>query len=79
MDKNTNCLNCEYLSKQAGARNYFIFKCSYWGLITQKVLPQTAVISSIGKRCPFFKQKKYKKNIKNLNDEKKNNGFDIIA
>lgn len=81
----TNCYHCEYLSKRAGAGNYFIYKCSYWGIVTQNVLPHTAVISSIGRRCPFFKPKKVKSNdIKNNNkkindDNDLDSGFDIIA
>ena len=79
MNKNTNCLNCAYLSKRVGIGNYFIFNCYYWGLTTQKILPQSVVISSIGKRCPFFKQKKVKKSNRNINNNNKNKGFDIIV
>ncbi len=73
----TNCFNCIYLSKRPGIRNYFIYKCSYWGLTTQKILPQSVIINSIGKRCPFFKQKKFGKVNRKLNN-KNNNGLDII-
>jgi hypothetical protein len=55
---NSNCYQCIYLSKRPGAGNYFIFKCSYWGIMSQQVLPQSAVINSIGKRCEFFVKKK---------------------
>ncbi len=79
MNKNTNCLNCIYLSKRAGTGNYFIFKCSYWGLTTQKILPQSVIISSIGKKCPFFKQKKIKRSDEDTNDDNKNKGFDVIV
>ena len=79
MPKSTNCLNCVYLSKRAGIRNYFIFKCSYWGLTTQKILPQSIIISTIGKRCPFFKQKKQVKTKKNSFKKNKNSGLDIIV
>ena len=78
MSKSTNCFNCAYLSKRPGVGNYFIFKCSYWGLTTQKVLPQSVIISSIGKRCPFFKQKKTINNNKN-SIKNNNNGLDIIV
>lgn len=78
MLNSTNCLNCIYLSKRAGVRNYFIFRCSYWGLTTQKILPQTVVINSIGHRCPFFKQKKIVRSDKN-SVKKNNNGLDIIV
>lgn len=64
---NTSCYNCLYLSKRPGVGNYFIFKCSYWGIISQKILPQSVVIESIGKKCPFFTSKK-----KNINNKKSN-------
>ena len=80
MPKSTNCLNCAYLSKRAGVRNYFIFKCSYWGLTTQKILPQSVIINSIGKRCPFFKPKKSTKTKKNsIQNNNNNSKLDIIA
>ena len=54
---NTNCNQCEYLSKRPGSGNYYIYKCSYWGIVSQQILPQTVIFNSIGKKCPFFKQK----------------------
>jgi hypothetical protein len=72
-----NCLNCEYLSKRpGGSGGYFIFKCSYWGLVSQNILPQTVVFSSIGKKCPFYKKKELKNN-KKINDEKESNSGDL--
>jgi hypothetical protein len=77
----SGCNNCEYLSKRPGIGNYFIYKCSYWGLITQRVLPQSVIISSIGKRCPFFKQKiinsATKKDQKSSDSSK--DGLDLIV
>ena len=71
-----NCYNCMYFSKRPGVRNYFIYKCSYWGIISQKVLPQSVIISSIGKRCPFFKKKINKKQfIKKDNKKIDDNNF----
>ena len=76
---NTNCLNCYYLYKRAGVGNYFIYKCNYWGIISQRILPQSVVISAIGKKCPFFR-KLESKNVPNKKkgSNKKNNGLDII-
>jgi hypothetical protein len=76
----STCITCKYFSKRPGSGSYFINKCSYWGIVSQNILPQSIVISSIGKRCPFFKQKILKKN-KIETDVKKNNSdnnFDII-
>jgi hypothetical protein len=77
-----NCYNCEYFSKRPGVGNYFIYKCAYWGLTTQNIIPQSVVISSIGKKCPFFKEKG-KKSIKKIEEKpEKNNpddGFDLLA
>jgi hypothetical protein len=74
----SNCNTCDYLSKRPGTGNYFIYKCSYWGLLTQRVLPQSVVISSIGKRCPFHKEKASLKS-KKKNAEKNNDGLDITV
>jgi hypothetical protein len=74
-----NCLHCNYLSRKLGRGNYFIYKCNYWGLVTQKVLPQSVVISSIGKRCPFYREKvKMNKNKKN-EDNGNDGGLDVIV
>jgi hypothetical protein len=77
---NTNCNYCEYLSKRPGSGNYFIYKCSYWGIVSQQILPQTAILNSIGKKCPFFKVKnKIKKDTEKNNKPDNNNNLDIIA
>jgi hypothetical protein len=69
----SGCNFCEYLSKRPGAGSYFIYKCAYWGLMTQRVLPQSVVISSIGKRCPFFKERTTPNK---KNDNKNGSGHD---
>jgi len=74
--ENHNCYNCYYLSKRPGAGNYFIYKCSYWGIVTKRILPQSTVISSIGKRCPFFIMIEKNKN-KNKKIKKKNNNDEL--
>jgi len=77
-----SCYNCKYLTKRAGVGNYFIFKCSYWGLVTQRVLPQSVIIRSIGKSCPFFEQKEGKKDTKdnpNGNNSPNSSNFDITV
>jgi hypothetical protein len=76
----TTCYNCEFLSKRPGAGNYFIYKCSYWGLVTQNIIPSSVVFSSIGKKCPFFVKKNItvKKNDKEVT-EKGKGGLDIIV
>lgn len=56
-----SCLKCEYLSKRPGIGAYFIWICNYWGLISKKILPQSIVKESIGRECPFFKEKIIKK------------------
>ena len=71
------CLNCAYLSKRPGMGAYFIWTCNYWGLISKKILPQYVVSSSIGEKCPFFKQKIIKKNNHQQNKNKESN-IDII-
>ena len=80
----TNCYSCTYLSKRSGAGNYFIFTCKYWGIITKKILPQQAVIESIGKKCPFYNiikrsiiNKAVNKDNQN-NNKKDKNGLDIL-
>jgi hypothetical protein len=75
----TTCYNCEYLSKRPGTGNYFIYKCSYWGLVTQNIIPSSVVFNSIGKKCPFFLQK-MKINKKKNNDTPKDDkdGLDIV-
>ena len=57
---NTNCFNCIYLSKRPGVGNYFIYKCSFWGIISQNILPHSVVINSIGEKCDFFKEREIK-------------------
>lgn len=73
-----SCNSCEYLTKRPGIGNYFIYKCGYWGLITERILPQSTVISAIGKPCPFFKEKV--KNAKSKKEENKeaNNDENIL-
>lgn len=73
---NRNCNNCEYLSKRAGVGPYFIYKCSYWGLVCERVLPQSVVMSSIGKPCPFFKEKTRRQHSTDDKDKNDNNGND---
>ena len=75
-----SCNTCKYLSKRPGAGNYFIYKCSYWGLVTQKALPQSIVINSIGKPCPFHILKTFSDIKENKNSKSDNNasGLDII-
>ena len=65
------CFNCYYLSKKPGTKASFIFECKYWGLITERVLPQSVIINSIGKKCPFFKE--IIKEVKTQKKEKKTN------
>jgi len=74
---NQNCNYCQYLSKKPGMGNYFIYTCNYWGLTTKRILPQTVVASSIGKKCPFFKEKQ-RIVIKPKDKEIKKDGLDII-
>ncbi|HOV13110.1 MAG TPA: hypothetical protein PK771_02405 [Spirochaetota bacterium] len=74
----TGCNSCEYLSKRAGVGNYFVYKCSYWGLVTEKILPQSVVISSLGKPCPFYKEKVKKTKINNDSNKKDNGGDNIL-
>ncbi|HOJ63213.1 MAG TPA: hypothetical protein PLE45_02220 [Spirochaetota bacterium] len=75
-----SCLKCEYLSKRPGIGNYFIWKCNYWGLICKEILPQYIVASSIGRKCPFFKEKIIKNQKSNNNTTQENNGnIDIIC
>ncbi len=77
----TNCLNCIYLYKRPGAGNYFIYKCNYWGLETKNIIPQSVIINSIGKKCPFYIKKEINKNKKkedNPDKEKNDNDSGII-
>ena len=74
---NKNCYHCTFFYKRPGIGNYFIYKCKYWGLESKGILPQSIVISSIGKKCPFFVRKKNDKKSEEMN--KDNDGFDIIA
>ena len=76
---NTNCYHCIYFHKRPGVGNYFIYKCIYWGITTQKILPQSVVISSIGEKCPFFKKKEQQKSNDNTKNKKNGDGFDIIV
>lgn len=62
MNKNVNCHKCIFFNKSPGIRNYFIFFCSFWGLKSINKLPYYVIFESIGKECPFFKQKKIEKN-----------------
>lgn len=77
MTKKEGCLKCLYLSKKPGMGAYFIWRCNYWGLVCKKILPEYIVASSIGEKCPFFKQKivKKKEEFKNNN---LNSNIDII-
>ncbi len=77
MKERNDCLNCIYLSRRPGMGAYFIWTCHYWGLVSKKILPQYIVASSIGKKCPFFKQKIIKKD-KPQNINSNNNEIDII-
>jgi len=63
-----NCYNCRFFYRRPGVKNYFIYKCSYWGIVSKNILPQIVVMQSIGKKCPFFKMKN-----NNKKDNKKNN------
>jgi len=75
-----SCYNCQYLSKKPGVKNYFVYKCEYWGLVCQGVLPQSVVISSIGKKCPFFKEKLTKpKNSATNKNENNNSNLNIVV
>ena len=71
------CNKCEYLSKRPGVKNCIIYKCGYWGLVCRNSLPQYIVKSSIGKACPFFREKK--KNSPPEQKLNKDDGLDILA
>jgi hypothetical protein len=77
---NTNCNFCEYLSKRAGTGNYFIYICKHWGITSQGILPQSVIINTIGKKCPFFKKNNNIKKTKEKTNisEKKDDNLDII-
>jgi hypothetical protein len=75
---NSSCYLCIHLSKRPGKGNYFIYTCNHWGIICQNVLPQSVVISSIGKKCDFFIKKSLSKNIiKTENKKPKDTNIDL--
>jgi len=85
MKKSNLCFNCEYFSKALKKGTYLVYRCSFWNLESYKILPCSAIISSIGKRCEFFVEKKFTNDDKDSNNDKNDdnesningNGIDI--
>jgi len=71
-----NCNKCIFFSKKPGIKNYFIFICKYWGLESINKLPNLIIFESIGKKCPFFKEKINQN--KSKDHDKNSDGLNII-
>jgi len=77
MKKSNLCFNCEYFSKALKKGTYLIYICSFWNLESYQVLPCSAIISSIGKKCEFFVEKRIIDDQKEDDDKNDNNKSDI--
>ncbi|MCG8568573.1 MAG: hypothetical protein MJB14_00390 [Spirochaetes bacterium] len=73
----SSCYTCKYLKKRPGRGSYFIFHCKAWDLTCQQILPQSIVIQSIGKKCPFFKKMMLLNNKKNIPSPPDNSADDL--
>ncbi len=79
--KSHNCLNCTHFTKILKKGSYLVYRCDFWNLESYQMLPCSAVISSIGKRCEFFSEKSGNSNIEENSpkktDSNTNDGIDV--